>query len=94
MQQRGVPWIRPHKPTDDLLNVYTKLFFTIWQSRNYHKCIDKKVAELNSLGFFVFNTNLTFVYKIDIESFKKFQQKIKLPSVGFELTTAATALEF
>ena len=42
-----------------------------------------------TIGFFVFNTNLTFVYKINIEGFKKFQQKIKLPPVGFELTTAA-----
>ena len=33
-------------------------------------------------GFFVFNTNLTFVYKIGIEGFKKFQQKINLPPVG------------
>ena len=43
---------------------------------------------------FVFNTNLTFLYKIDILGFKKFQQKIKLPPVGFELTTATiTRLE-
>ena len=49
---------------------------------------------LVSVGFFVFNTNLTFLYKIDIEGFKKFEQK-KLPPVGFELTTAAvTGLEF
>ena len=48
-----------------------------------------------TIGFFVFITNLTFLYKIDIEGFKKFQQKIKLPPVGFELTTAAiTGLEF
>ena len=47
-----------------------------------------------SIGFFVFNTNLTFVYKIDIEGFKNFQQKIKLPPMGFELTTEAiTGLE-
>ena len=46
-------------------------------------------------GFFVFNTKLTFLYKIDIEGSKKFQQKIKLPSVGFELTTATiNGLEF
>ena len=39
---------------------------------------------------FVFNTNLiclTFMYKIDIEGFKKFQQIIKLLPVGFEFTT-------
>ena len=43
------------------------------------------------IGFFVFNTNLIFLYKIDIEDSKKFQEKIKLPPVGFELTTG---LEF
>ena len=36
---------------------------------------------------FVNNINLTFLYKIGIECFKKFQQKIKLPPVGIELTT-------
>ena len=35
---------------------------------------------------FVFNTNLEFLYKIDIEGSKMFQQK-KLPPVGTELTT-------
>ena len=25
----------------------------------------------DAIGFFVFNTNLTFLYKIDIEGFKK-----------------------
>ena len=44
---------------------------------------------------FVFNTNLTFLYNIDIEGFKKFQQKLNLPPVGFELTTATiTGSEF
>ena len=39
--------------------------------------------------FFVFNTNLTFLYNIDTEGFKK------LPPVGFELTTVTiTGLEF
>ena len=43
-------------------------------------------------GLFVFNTNLTFLYNIDIDGFKK---KKKLPPVGFELTTATiTKLEF
>ena len=43
-------------------------------------------------GFFVFNTNLTFLHKIDIEGFKS---KKKLPPVGFELTTATIiGLEF
>ena len=56
------------------------------------KCCKKAV---HSIGFYVFNTNLTFLYNIDIQGFKKFQQKIKLPRVGFELTTAAiTGLEF
>ena len=35
---------------------------------------------------FVNNTNQTFLYKIDIEEFLKFQQ-IKVPQVGIELTT-------
>ena len=48
-----------------------------------------------TIGFLVFNKNLIFLYKIYIEGFKKFQQKIKLPPVGFKLTTAATTgLEF
>ena len=48
-----------------------------------------------TIWVFVFNTNLTFLYKIDIEGFKNFQQKITLPPVGFELTTATTTgLEF
>ena len=34
------------------------------------------------IGFFVFNTNLTFLYKTDIEGFKKVKKK--LPPVGFE----------
>ena len=52
-------------------------------------------AAANQFGFFVFNTNLTFLYNIDIKGFEKFQQKIKLPPVGFELPTAAiTGLEF
>ena len=43
--------------------------------------------------FFVFNRNLTFLYKIDIEGFKKLKKM--LPPVGFELTTATiTGLEF
>ena len=38
---------------------------------------------------------MTFLYKIDIEGFKKFQQKMKLTPVGFKLTMAAiTGLEF
>ena len=39
---------------------------------------------------FVFNTKLAFLtllYNIDIESFKKFQQKIKLLPVRIEVTT-------
>ena len=36
---------------------------------------------------FVFNTNRAFLYKIDIEGFKKFQQKINLCPVGVEATT-------
>ena len=43
---------------------------------------------------FVFNTNLTCPYSIDIEEFEKFQQKIKFPQMGFELTTAIIGLEF
>ena len=42
-------------------------------------------------GFRFHNTILaflTFLYKIDIEGFKKFQQKIKLPPMGIELTTS------
>ena len=35
---------------------------------------------------FANNSNLTFLYKIDIEGFSK-EQKIKLPPVGIELTT-------
>ena len=46
-------------------------------------------------GVFVFNTNLTFLHNIDIAGFEKFQQKIKLLPMGFELTTATnTGLEF
>ena len=52
-------------------------------------------TEKELFRFFVFNTNLTFLYKIDIEGFIKFQPKIKLLPMGFELTTAAiTGLEF
>ena len=52
-------------------------------------------SDFTQTGFFFFNTILTFLYKIDIEGFEKFQQKIKLPKMGFELTTVAiTGLEF
>ena len=37
--------------------------------------------------FFLNNTNLTFCTKPTSRGFKKFQQKIKLPAVGNELTT-------
>ena len=36
---------------------------------------------------FVFNTNLAFLYKIDIEGFRKLQEKIELHPEGIELTT-------
>ena len=39
------------------------------------------------LEVFVFNTNLAFLYKIDIEGFKNVSAKLKLPPVGIELTT-------
>ena len=39
-----------------------------------------------SIEVFANNTNLTFLYKIDIEGFAK-EYKIKLPPVGIELTT-------
>ena len=42
------------------------------------------------VGDFIFNTNLSFLYNIDIEGFKKSQQIIMLPPVGFELTTLTT----
>ena len=49
------------------------------------------------IEFFLNNTNLTFLvflYKID-NRVLKFQQKIKLPPVGIELTTPTiTGLEF
>ena len=63
----------------------------IYPHRNIHATVS-----LQLLGFFVFNTNLTFLYKIDItDGFKKCQQKIKLPPVGFELTTTPiTRLKF
>ena len=49
----------------------------------------------SSIRFFIFNTNLTFLYNINIKGFETFQQKIKLPSVGFELPTATiTVFEF
>ena len=44
----------------------------------------------NLLEVFVFNRNLvllTFLYKTDIDNFKKFHQKIELPPVGIKLTT-------
>ena len=47
------------------LNVFTEL--SEFSDKNI--IILKKGS--NSLEFFVFNTNLTFLYKIDIESFKK-----------------------
>ena len=49
----------------------------------------------NIIKVFVFNTNLTFLYNIDIKGFEKFQHKIKLPIVGIELKIATiTGLEF
>ena len=61
--------------------------------RVFHKKIKFYILRQNLL--FIFYTNLTFLCKINIEGFKKFQQKIKLPPVWFELTTAAiTGLEF
>ena len=46
-------------------------------------------------GFLIINTILTFLYNINIEGFEKLQQKIKLPPMGFKLTTATiTGLEF
>ena len=41
------------------------------------------------MEIFVYNTNLSFLYKIDIE----FQQKIKLPPVGIELQTPIRGAE-
>ena len=41
----------------------------------------------NAFEVFIFNTNLAFLYKIDIHGFEKVSAKIKLPPVGFELTT-------
>ena len=36
-------------------------------------------GRLALIGFFVFNTNLTFLYKSDIEGFEKFPQKYSWP---------------
>ena len=57
--------------------------------------LDSGWEKLECVRFLVFNINLTFLYNIDIEGFEMFQQKIKLPSMRFELTTAAiSGLEF
>ena len=45
------------------------------------------MAEIcKQMEVFVYNTNLTFLYNIVIEGFKKFQKNIKLPPVEIELT--------
>ena len=33
-------------------------------------------------GFFIFNENMTFLYKIDMEGFKKLKKKKKVASSG------------
>ena len=48
---------------------------------------NKTVFQSRSFEFFVFNTYLTFLYKSDIDRFKKFQKKSFL-QWDFELTTA------
>ena len=49
------------------------------------------LEELNVIKLFANNTNLIFLiflYNLTSRGFKKFQQKIKLPLVGIELTTS------
>ena len=69
------------------------------------KCIVNETLQIQNVfvisvfcdrfGLFFFNTNLKFLYTIDIMGFEKFQQKIKLPPMGFEpTTTTITGLEF
>ena len=41
---------------------------------------------MQALEVFISNTNLAFLYKIDIEGFKKISAKIYLSPIGTELT--------
>ena len=56
-------------------------------------CSKRYQVSSKTIEVFVFNTNLTFLYKIDMEGFKKFQQNIKLPPVEIELITKNKTLE-